>query len=94
MIENTQIDTRNRPLCASKVMADSGPVIGSSVLGHSCGYNSAKQRSGVTLANGSYWFCDYDPLHQGRFRQKHSLDQTPLGDHQFEHNLDDIGNRK
>src|SRR5439155_20230360 len=57
-------------------------------------YNSANQRTRVTLSDGSYWNYQYDLLGQVASGKKYWSDGTPVAGEQFEYTFDDIGNRK
>jgi RHS repeat-associated protein len=56
-------------------------------------YNAANQRTRSSLADGSYWRFDYDPLGQVTSGKKYWSDQTPAAGQQFEYSFDTIGNR-
>jgi RHS repeat-associated protein len=56
-------------------------------------YNSANQRTKITLVDGSYWLYQYDPLGQVTSGKKYWRDGTPVAGQQFEYTFDDIGNR-
>ncbi|HEY5909996.1 MAG TPA: RHS repeat-associated core domain-containing protein [Verrucomicrobiae bacterium] len=58
------------------------------------GYNNANQRTRCSLANGSFWIYEYDPLGQVKSGKKFWPDWTPVAGQQFEYAHDDIGNRK
>ena len=57
-------------------------------------YNSANQRTRVTLADGSYWEYGYDSLGQLTSAVKHWPDTSVVAGQQFEYSFDDVGNRK
>src|SRR5205814_4217936 len=57
-------------------------------------YNSANQRTRVTISDGSYWTYQYDSLGQVASGKKYWSDGTPVAGEQFEYAFDDIGNRK
>ena len=56
-------------------------------------YNSANQRSRVTLADGPYWLLNYDSLGQVTGGTKFWSDGTPVAGQQFGYAFDSIGNR-
>jgi YD repeat-containing protein len=47
-------------------------------------YNSANQRTRVTLGDGSYWLYEYDSLGQVRSGKKYWYDGTPVAGQQFD----------
>jgi len=57
-------------------------------------YNSANQRTRVTLADGSYWVYTYDALGQVTSGRKYWGDGSLVAGQQFDYSFDDIGNRK
>jgi RHS repeat-associated protein len=57
-------------------------------------YNTANQRTRMTLADGSYWIYTYDRLGQVVSGKRYWQDGTPVAGQQFEYGFDDIGNRK
>jgi YD repeat-containing protein len=57
-------------------------------------YNSANQRTRITLGDGSYWFYVYDNLGQVVSGKRFWNDGTPVAGQQFEYAFDDIANRK
>jgi RHS repeat-associated protein len=57
-------------------------------------YNSANQRTRVTLGEGSYWIYPYDKLGQVISGKRYWSDGTPVAGQRFEYGFDDIGNRK
>jgi len=57
-------------------------------------YNSANQRTRVTLADGSYWLYTYDALGQVTSGRKYWGDGSLVAGQQFDYAFDDIGNRK
>jgi len=57
-------------------------------------YNSANQRTRVTLADGSYWVYTYDALGQVTSGRKYWGDGSLVAGQQFDYTFDDIGNRK
>ena len=56
-------------------------------------YNSANQRTRVTLLDGSYWVYGYDALGQVTNANKYFWDGTPVAGQQFDYAFDTIGNR-
>ena len=56
-------------------------------------YTDANQRVRASLADGSYWFYEYDKLGQVKRGVKYWPDGTPVAGQQFEYTFDDIGNR-
>jgi len=87
MTTTKQYDKLNRLLSINSVSSVS------SVANFQYQYNSANQRYRVTLADGSYWFYEYDSLGQLRSGKKFWSDGTPVAGQQFEYSHDDIGNR-
>ena len=63
------------------------------VSSHDYLYNDANQRVRANLADGSYWFYEYDKLGQVKRGVKYWPDGTPVAGQQFEYTFDDIGNR-
>jgi RHS repeat-associated protein len=61
---------------------------------HAYAYNSANQRTRVTLPDSSYWVYTYDSLGQVTSGKKYWSDSTPVAGQQFQYTFDDIGNRK
>jgi len=57
-------------------------------------YNTANQRTRMTLADYSYWTYTYDRLGQVVSGKRYWQDGTPVAGQQFEYGFDDIGNRK
>ena len=57
-------------------------------------YNSANQRTQVTLADGSYWVYTYDSLGQVTSGSKYWPDASLVSGQQFGYAFDTIGNRK
>src|SRR5436190_22021742 len=56
-------------------------------------YNSANQRTRLTLVDGSYWVFGYDFLGQLNSTKHYWSDNSPVAGQQFEFGFDDIGNR-
>jgi hypothetical protein len=56
-------------------------------------YNSANQRTRVSLNDGSFWLYGYDSLGQVTSGKKYFNDWTPVPGQQFEYGFDAIGNR-
>lgn len=57
-------------------------------------YNSANQRTRVTLEDSAYWQYGYDPLGQVTSGKKYTSGNVPVLGHDFRWTYDDIGNRK
>jgi len=89
MTTTKQYDKLNRLLSISSAL----PAPGSLLPAFAYQYNSANQRYRVSLADGSYWFYEYDALGQLRSGKKFWSDNTPVAGQQFEYSHDDIGNR-
>lgn len=68
-------------------------VAGSVRAGHAYSYNTANQRTGATLADGSSWIYQYDSLGQVISGKKYFADGTEVGGEQFGYAFDNIGNR-
>jgi RHS repeat-associated protein len=56
-------------------------------------YNTASQRTKVSLVDGSYWVYQYDNLGQLTNGVKYFSDGTPYSGQQFQYGFDTIGNR-
>jgi RHS repeat-associated protein len=78
----------------NRLTSISSTAAGSAVASSAYQYNSGNQRVRNTLANGSYWIYEYDPLGQVRAGRKFWADGTPVAGQQFEYTHDDIGNRR
>jgi RHS repeat-associated protein len=64
-----------------------------STVSYGYAYNSANQRTRVTLADGSYWQYIYDSLGQVVSGHRFFADGTPVAGQQFDYSFDNIGNR-
>lgn len=64
-----------------------------SVVTHGYTYNAASQRTNATLADGSLWNYDYDPLGQVTNGWQYTAGGQPLSGRQYAYAFDDIGNR-
>ena len=69
-------------------------VGGSNVASFAYQYNSANQRTRVTLVDGSYWLYLYDALGQVTSAKRYWNDGTLVAGQQSTFTFDDIGNRK
>jgi RHS repeat-associated protein len=65
----------------------------SSVVNFQYQYNTASQRTKVTLVDGSYWLYGYDALGQLTSAVKYFWDGTPYAGQQYGFTFDTIGNR-
>lgn len=66
---------------------------GGSVFNFRYAYNTASQRTKITLQDGSYWLYAYDSLGQLTNGVKYFRDGTPYAGQQFQYGFDTIGNR-
>ena len=82
-------DNLNRLQGISSVTQPSIPMTNS----FSYQYNLANQRTQATLADGSYWIYQYDPLGQITSGQKYWPDGSFVSGQQFGYTFDTIGNR-
>lgn len=62
-------------------------------VSHTYAYNTANQRTRMTLVDGSYWVYAYDALGQVTSGMKYWSDGTPVAGQQFAYGHDTIGNR-
>ena len=89
MTTTKQYDSLNRLRSISSV----GSASSSKPISYAYSYNDANQRTHARLADGTYWFYNYDNLGQVRIGKKYWNDQKPVAGQQFEYRFDDIGNR-
>jgi RHS repeat-associated protein len=87
MLRQNQFDNLNRQ--TNLVWSVGSTVIASFAYQ----YNSANQRTRVTLVDGSYWLYGYDFLGQLNSAKHYWKDGTPVAGQQFGNVFDDIGNR-
>lgn len=88
MTRSNQFDNLNR--LTNLVWKSGSTTVGSFAYQ----YNSANQRTRVTLADGCYWLYQYDTLGQVTSAKKYWSDGMPVAGQQTTYDFDDIGNRK
>ena len=89
MTTTRSYDKLNRLLLITNAPSAAGEL----PIAHAYTYNSANQRTRVTLGDASYWVYEYDALGQVTSGKRYWYDGTPVAGQQFEYGFGDIGNR-
>jgi len=87
LVTSRSYDKLNRLVEITSVPSGSSPV------SFRYQYNSANQRTRVSMSDGSYWEYRYDELGQVVWGKRYWSDGTPVAGQQFEYSFDHIGNR-